>query len=387
MNIIYYVEINLICIVILLLLRNQLQRKSDKYSAEMIVLKQIIMVTIILCASDMVAGIFRGKIFWSSRTIIEMSNLIFFEALSIISYLWMIYVNIKLKVINDISIRKRILWSVPLILITIVCVSNPWTNILFSIDENNLYSREIGIIFHWIVTWLYLIIPTIQTIWVLSHVKNKQRRQEIKPLLYFIGAPFICSIVQMFVYGVTSSQVGITLSILIIFLSIQRRQIMRDSLTGLNNRHGLENYLQNNFIYNLDSNIFVLMLDLNGFKQINDKLGHVIGDCALKDAAHALKLACKDMDGRIFLCRFGGDEFVIIMNDCSKREVEQMIERIQNELQKQNINSKHSYKLGASIGVADGRCSELKDIEHLLLLADEAMYNDKKHAKRSFNKA
>ncbi|MEG1204899.1 MAG: diguanylate cyclase [Angelakisella sp.] len=385
MHIIYYVETNLICIAILFLIQSQLHKRSEKFSAEMIVFQQLIWTTIILCASDMVAGTFRGKMVFGARAIIEISNLVFFEALAIISYLWMIYVNTRLNFISDINNKKRIMWSIPVILFTVVCISNPWTHIFFSIDANNLYSRGIGIIFHWIVTWLYLIIPTVQTIWVISREKNKQRRQEIVPLLYFVIPPFFASTIQMFFYGVTSSQVGVTFSILIIFLVMQRSQIMTDALTGLNNRHGLANYLQSNFSCNLELDIFVLMLDLNGFKQINDKLGHIIGDRALKDAADALKQACKSLSERLFLCRFGGDEFVIIIHDSSQDKVEHLKEHIQKEFEKKNLSSGNSYILDTSIGIAKGRCSDSEDVEQLLHIADDAMYNYKKRVKHSFN--
>lgn len=385
MTVIYYVQTNLICIAILLLLQVQLHKRSEKFSAEMIVLNQLIGTTVILCTSDLVAGVFRGRLFWGSRTIIEVSNLIFYEALVVISYLWMKYVNIKLNFLTEMSKIKRFLWSLPLIILTVLCVINPLTHFMFSIDVNNLYSREIGIIYHWIVTWLYLIVPTVLAFWAMSHEKNKQRRQEIKPLLYFVIPPFFCSFIQMLFYGVTTSQVGVTLSILIIFLVIQRRQIMTDALTGLNNRHGLEQYVQANYASNLESNIFVLMLDLNNFKQINDKLGHMVGDCALKDTADALKQACKDVSGRLFLCRFGGDEFVFIMHDSSQYEVEQLRTCIKQELEKINVTCGRSYIIDTSIGLAEGRCANLEDVEHLIRVADEAMYHDKKQTKRSPN--
>lgn len=385
MTSIYYIEINIICIIILFLLQNQLNKRSEKFSAEIIVFQQLILTTIILCFSDMVAGVFRGELFFGARAIIEISNLVFFEALAIISYLWMIYVNTRLKVIADINNKKRIIWSIPVILVTLVCISNPWTHLFFSIDPNNLYSRGIGIIFHWIVTWLYLIIPTIQTILVISREKNKQKQKEIIPILYFVIPPFFASTIQMFFYGVTSSQVGVTLSILIIFLGIQRSQIMTDALTGLKNRHGLENFLQSNFVCNLESETFVLMLDLDRFKQINDKFGHIIGDQALKDAADVLKHACKSLHGKSFLCRYGGDEFVIILNDSSQDEVECLKKHIQKEFQERNVNSKYSYTLDVSIGVAKGRCSNLEDVEQLLYLADSAMYNCKHQGKCFLN--
>ena len=86
-----YSEINLICIIVLLLFTNQMQYKRDQFSSETRTFYLILWTTIIMCASDMMAGICRGQFFRGARAIIEISNLIFYESLSVISFLWLVY--------------------------------------------------------------------------------------------------------------------------------------------------------------------------------------------------------------------------------------------------------------------------------------------------------
>ena len=359
------------------MVRHQFHRQSEAFSAEMIVFNKLIWSTIVLCLSDMAAGIFRGLTFPGARIIIEASNLVFYEALAVIGYLWMIYVNTRLKIIAYFD-TKRILWSIPLILFTLVAITNPWTHILFMIDANNLYSRNSGAVLHWLITWLYLLVPTVQTIYLIWHDKNKYKRQAMVPLLFFVIPPFLGCIAQMLFYGVTSSQVGITIAIVFIFLFIQRSQIMTDPLTGLNNRHGFKRYLQNMLSNNLKTEIVLFMLDLNNFKQINDRFGHITGDNALKSAANTLIESCKSLTCSMFLCRFGGDEFVIILRNCSKSEEDQLKTQIQAEFEKINRFNDSSYVLDISIGTARGLCSDIKEIENLLEAADKSMYENKR---------
>lgn len=222
------------------------------------------------------------------------------------------------------------LWAIPLITFSIVAVSSPITNVLFIIDENNLYIRSAGVYFHWLVTWMYLIFATLQVAHSIYREKNVQKRKEIIPFLYFIIAPTIAGMIQMLFYGVTSSQVGVTISIIIISLIENRNQILTDGLTGLNNRNGLDKYIQNHILSHSDNKLFLFMIDLDNFKQINDKFGHITGDRALVDVAVALKQVCEEAPVRLFVCRYGGDE---------------------------------------------------DDFAYLLRMADEAMYDEKKHSK------
>lgn len=371
-NIIYYVQVNITCIIILFLLKNQLNKRSERFTKENILFKNLVDTTIFLCLFDLIAGIVRGKMYNTNQYLIQFSNIAFFISLAIVAYLWTMYVYTRLDLLTN---KKKIVISIPLVLFILGAISNPWTNFLFSI--NKTYQRNFGTIIHWIIVWGYLLIPTIQTFWILLKEKRKQKKHELIQLLYFAIAPAVAGFIQMSFYGVTSTQVGITLSILIIFLEIQQSEIMTDSLTGLNNRHGFEYYLKNNFPFDTNFDTYILLLDLNGFKEINDKLGHITGDKALKNTSNALKIACSYHKGNIYLCRFGGDEFIILMYDIKPNEIEQLKIDIMVELETINAMVEHNYVIKTSIGMAHGLCSKIEDIEKIIHLADEDMYKNK----------
>lgn len=376
MTTIYYTEVNLICIIILLLFTHQMRYKSDKFSSENRIFNLMLWTTVVMCASDMIAGICRGQFFKGARILIEVSNTLFFETITITSFLWMIYVFTKFKIIN----KNRIILAIPFIIISIAILSNPLTHFMFTIDENNLYSRNVGVYYHWIVSWLYLFITEIIT-FRLIRKSDKRKRKEFISLLYFIIAPAISGIIQAMFYGVTCSQVGITISLVAISLADQNNQVLTDPLTCLNNRYAFNKYVTNRTQHHLESNMFIMMIDINNFKQVNDKFGHPEGDRALVDVADVLNQICHEANSNLFVCRYGGDEFLIAGYDLPPEKITDLKNKIAEKMEEKNQLCKYPYVLSVSTGVSSGICVDSDDIDHLLRMADEAMYVDKKQFK------
>ncbi len=153
-------------------------------------------------------------------------------------------------------------------------------------------------------------------------------------------------------------------------------QAKYDSLTGLPNRNQLE-ALMPQFIEQAkaaDDSIALGFLDLDRFKQINDSLGHFVGDLLLKQIGMRLRHALCPND---FLVRFGGDEFVVVMKDCNPpEEVKDRARRFLNAFQSPFQVEGYELHLTASMGVSvhpqDG-----VDMDSLLRNADHAMYRAK----------
>ena len=126
--------------------------------------------------------------------------------------------------------------------------------------------------------------------------------------------------------------------------------------------------------------VAVLFLDLDDFKEINDSFGHQAGDRLLKKVANRL-LGC--MRSADTVSRFGGDEFVILIEEMKDRnEVSQIAERILNTLTKPVDLEGREVAISASIGIAYGAYST-SSLEDLLNRADAAMYQAKRNGKAS----
>ncbi|MGD8886442.1 MAG: diguanylate cyclase, partial [Gammaproteobacteria bacterium] len=151
-----------------------------------------------------------------------------------------------------------------------------------------------------------------------------------------------------------------------------------DSLTGLPNRALFYERLENavNRVRINDSSFFLLMLDLDRFKYINDTLGHHIGDQLLQEVGGRLQGAMRSTDT---IARLGGDEFAaIVPAEESKQAGNTVAEKILKALNHPIIVGQHNLSIGASIGLVqcpiDGH-----DINQLMQRADVAMYHAKKN--------
>ena len=226
-----------------------------------------------------------------------------------------------------------------------------------------------------------MITTTVIILYKIIQEQNKKKRIKIVPLLCFIIAPVIAAVIQMMFYGVTCSQVGITISIVVVSLTEQNNKILTDTLTGLSNRYGFDKYWENYMQHHLATKLFLMMRDIHNFKQVNDKFGHLEGDRALADVADAVKRGCEETEAKIFMCRYGGDEFLISGCDCRQDEIMDLKRQINENLAEKNRSEHYPYILSVSIGISTGTCSDSDDIDHLLRMADEAMYDEKKQSK------
>lgn len=166
-----------------------------------------------------------------------------------------------------------------------------------------------------------------------------------------------------------------TLIILFVYLNSQNQLISTDPLTSLNNRNQLQRYL---LLQRDAKDSYVIMVDVDHFKQINDTYGHVEGDKALIIISRALKQACGRLKMSIFLCRYGGDEFLMIAQTETPDDV---LKVVRDCLQEQIANREDSqtYTIEVSLGYArwDGNVANFKDcVAH----ADQKMYEDKRSA-------
>ena len=122
------------------------------------------------------------------------------------------------------------------------------------------------------------------------------------------------------------------------------------------------------------------MMDLDGFKKINDTLGHHTGDLFLVEISKQIK---SHMRGSDFFGRYAGDEFIAILPNTREDETHEMIERIKRAIDNHTVTNEEGKiaRGGVSIGVAEGTGNE-NTLEELMAKADAAMYADKAKRKQ-----
>ncbi|MDL1863301.1 EAL domain-containing protein [Betaproteobacteria bacterium PRO7] len=157
-----------------------------------------------------------------------------------------------------------------------------------------------------------------------------------------------------------------------------------DSLTGLPNRNLLRETMRDMIMTaaNRRRRIAVMLIDLDRFKDVNDTLGHLVGDALIKSAAQVLKETVGDAG---VVARLGGDEFVVLINEFEHRqEVALLAARMAQALHRTDLVPNVDTQVSASIGVAlfpeHGR-----EMSTLLKNADAAMYQAKRDGRNQFS--
>ena len=144
-----------------------------------------------------------------------------------------------------------------------------------------------------------------------------------------------------------------------------------DALTGLPNRVLYQRRLYEALTARSDAAVAVLLIDLDDFKEVNDTLGHEIGDLLLVEVAGRLSACLRPQDT---VARFGGDEFVMVLGnaDGDPTTADDVAERLVAALRRPVVVGGHELAICPSIGIADGRAGD--DPSLLLRRADIAMY-------------
>lgn len=156
-----------------------------------------------------------------------------------------------------------------------------------------------------------------------------------------------------------------------------KKESTKDFLTGLNNVRNFDK-LYNDALQNAKEkheNLSVVVIDIDNFKKVNDTYGHQAGDAILKQLGDILNKNCRNID---IVSRNGGEEFSIILIDCSAKLAFEMAERIRKRVEetKFNLPGDRQINITVSAGVASFPDSA-RDNESLYKNADNALYNAK----------
>lgn len=243
----------------------------------------------------------------------------------------------------------------------------------FWLDED-LEPRDLYYFILSFLPFVYLIVATIRGLIRASDLQNRPNLHTYLIVASYTPGVFIAGGAQI-LFSLTTPIFCFwcTFIILFAYLHLQNQLISTDSLTMLNNRNRLHHYLHQQ---RDDQESFVIMVDVDHFKQINDTYGHAEGDRALILVSRALKKACERMTYSMFLCRYGGDEFLMI----AKTNVpDDVVKEIKECLQEEISNQERSlsYTIEASMGFArwDGNPESFKES---LVYADKKMYETKR---------
>lgn len=155
---------------------------------------------------------------------------------------------------------------------------------------------------------------------------------------------------------------------------------VRDTLTGLYNRRGLEKFGDKMYqeCFEKQTQFMIMEIDMDGLKQVNDQYGHEEGDICITMIANGMVYAAKDEE----ICiRSGGDEYIVMGKHYTQQKLDLFLQRFDDFIENVNETLNKPYKFGASIGFFIGVPDGVHTVENYLKIADDRMYANKKERK------
>ncbi len=340
--------------------------KSLQQSRENKKIFQMMLCTFLSCVADIVSFSVDGKNSSFFRMLNYVSNLWLYIANPIMEVLW---VKTLARHINGyVSRLQNILIKTIIFICIILIIVNFVSPVLFTIDEKNIYSRKP---FYWLFN-IFAIIFMLDSLIIYAVGKIRGGVMKFFPVAQFLTPVIFGILAQGFFYGITTVWPSVAICVTCLILSLQNQNLITDKLTGLFNRFYLDR-LKDQLVGK--KAVTVMMLDMNGFKRINDTFGHSEGDNALVAMGQILSESVGNKGAAI---RYAGDEFVIVINT-DKEDIGKAVENlIYKNVDAYNEKSKNFYKLSVSIGSGIFDFS-YNSLDYVLQVVDERMYTNKKN--------
>lgn len=371
-----YVLCNLMCIAVFTVLSYRSSRQYRILRDERLFL-EVMLASVIMFISDIIWYLIEGTDGKLNRAVNIISCAIYLIMTVVIGYLLLVYIDYKYckRTENQFYLRA-LLYSVPLVIFVLITLTSQYSGWIYYIDGNNNYHRGPAYFVQVLLSFGYVVYAT-----VLAHVaaryfhNSRATKREISSLSIFSLMALCGGILQVAISEIPVLGMTLTVSVLYIYLSVQSKQIYIDTLCGINNRRQFNIYID----YVLSGrkrkqNVYLLMMDIDKFKLINDTYGHIEGDYALIKVAEILAKVCSDNDD--FVARYGGDEFAIVCYRKTDEEIDKLKIRIIEELNIANKLSDKPYDILLSIGSAK-LSVETDTQESAIMKADEQLYEIK----------
>ena len=305
---------------------------------------------------------------------------VFYFATVLMCYYWFMYfeymsdsIFVKTKLLSKFS-------SVFVWVLSALLVLNLFTGFLFYVDGNGAYHRGPYYILTYTLAYVYVVLAFIHALIRLLRSRDENEKKTLEVILLFPIAPGGAGLLQ-FIYPRLPIACGVlAITTALLYLNWIDQIISLDPLTGLNNRKQMRHFYHSWAKSHSDGAVmYLMMIDANKFKAINDTYGHVEGDRALKNIADALRQGCRDLPKRANISRYGGDEFSVMFESGSREESEALKSRIKEKLAQINKETEVPFELTVSIGIASSSGS--LTLRQLIGDADEDMYEEKEKSR------
>ncbi len=370
-----YITLNSFCILILLVVLVRILKSSDKRMSQ-VMYSWFIIASIILCTTDLFWGVIDMTYNWSLSDSVDLVvNGAYHIFTLVVCYLWYLFAEseqetrtVKTKIGLGISL-------IPFLFDMALLVGSSFNGLVFRISDAGEYERGDCYILHIAICFFYVMLTSLKAFIRSFYKKNFVDRQKYRNLASFCIVPLASGVLQVIFVGSPMISAGVTFAAIQVYISSREQLISVDPLTKLNNRAEMVRFLDNKMKNrNTNKDLYLFIMDIDYFKKINDKFGHIEGDTAITIVADALKNAVKKTN--FFVCRYGGDEFVIVGEVKQDFDPSEFCSMINEKLKEETQKREKEYTLHMSIGYFK-YTPEIKSIAEFIESADKYLYKRK----------
>ena len=326
-----------------------------------------------LCILETAGFLLDGRRFPGAEVLLVLSNSAVFFLAPVLACLWLFYMNYKLFESPE-RLRKMLPATIPAALGSLLAVINCFTDVYFKLSDANIYYRTPLFTVFSTVVYLYL---TAGAVLAWKH-RRLTGKYIYMPALSFLLPIYIGSVVQLFCYGIAVIWVAVAVGLIFLYINLQSEETFLDSVTGLYNRNFLIHYMNQ---LKKGKTVTGVLLDVNDFKMINDTCGHLEGDRVLRDLGRML---LETTDKSAVVARYGGDEFVILLEDAGLDALEKVKASLEDRLRRYNEADSFPVPISLSGGTAELSSDKaeafFREMDRNMYLEKRAFYHKKKES-------
>ena len=340
-------------------------RQKMSHDRENRIILQMMAITAISNVADCCVYYLSGSTGLIWKGIVFLSGSWLYLGNVLIGYMWarfiMTHMNIRFT-----KVRKAI-YRIGGLIACVLLAINLFYPLVFT-NRNGVYQRGPAYIVFLVFALLYIL----DSLYLYFSHRKKLGTLKMFPVQVFLVPVTIGVVVQALFIEIAITWTSVAIAIAGVMSALKNETIFLDSLTGLYNRVYLE-FLQEQASQKKNVWAAGIMIDLNGFKQINDEYGHSEGDVALRIVANLLRKSFRDYG---VVTRYAGDEFVVMLNTTDEQVIQNLIVQAKKNFADESQRNDKPYQLSASMGYAVSNLSQ-ETMDDFMNRIDKQMYQDK----------
>jgi diguanylate cyclase (GGDEF)-like protein len=268
---------------------------------------------------------------------------------------------------------RNIILMAPLALYVAFCMTDFWHLRMFSVAPDCTLIRTPLFFFLGVVCFGYLMTALIVVGYQYLLGESAEQRHKGQVLFIFTTGTIMGGAMQ-YVTNMQWTLACSTVCIVFYIVTVHEDMIFRDHLSGLNTRSRFKRYLSEHFeqLRALPES-YMLFMDIDHFKEINDRYGHVNGDRAIRVVGKIMTMLAQDQGA--FTARFGGDEFVALIPSADSGFIDRCSDMLNSYAELETASMGYEFNISLSVGCV--KIALASDPDELFELADDEMYRQK----------